>query len=765
MDTKNPGLFKFNVLMIYLLILVAGVWISYSVYQTGNSIQQVNQELTDRQLPSLNQISALKHWINEYERILYEFYATVEREDIYQKLKQAKQNIEFNVTGLEKFEQSKIDIEQLKKLFAQMEQHALNLDTVLPPEPYDWDSARDELVIISQLGRNTLPHLDNLTELIKIQIEDSKVQSSRQLNQMSIWVSVFSTMILLIAAQVGYSYRKSRLQSIERQRLALFVENNPNPVACFDFDGELVFENFAWRDNYVSQENLQIKREVLLLADRLENNGGEFTVAKIKDGVQSLELSLHKIDSLNQLMVFVQDITEREEAREELEFLAYHDVLTGLPNLKRLEIELAELIAKGNDNPIYLLSVGIKRLQLISTTHGHYVSDALIKGVVKRLQHCLKEISENFNVCGVYRFMGAKFEILLAEANDKEAFPQAIEALEKSIRAASQNAVNTTYGQFFLDVHIGCARFPEHGYSAGMLLKNSTAALGEAQKINYEGINHFDHELAYREQKWLQLENDLRQTNFDEDFFLTYQPKINLETKKLEGMEALVRWRHPQKGLVSPIEFISIAEENGMILSMGEWILDDALKQTRRWIEQTGEPLQVAVNVSPSQLLSANFVDLVISCINRHKLAANNLEIEITEEVMVEDTSLCNQVLSALREKGISIAIDDFGTGYSSLAYLNRFPLSKLKIDRSFVTNIHCNEGNYEIVRTIIALSKSMNLEVVAEGIEAQDELDVLNQLGCQQGQGYLFSKPLEAAEFEKIFIARQKVSSEQLTG
>ena len=633
------------------------------------------------------------------------------------------------------------------------------LDTVLPPEPYDWDSARDELVIISRLGRNTLPHLNNLTEQIKTQIELSKENSNHQLNQMSIWVSVFSGVILLIAGQVGYSYRKSRLQSIEKQRLALFVEKSPNPIACFSLDGELEFENLAWRDNYLKKESLEFKNEVFRLAEELEKSDNEFTVAKIKDGEQFLELSIHKINSLNQLMVYVQNITEREAAREELEFLAYHDVLTGLPNLKRLELDLEHFMSKGNDNPLYLLSVGIKRLQLISTTHGHYVSDELIKGVVKRLQCCLEDISDQFGVCRVYRFMGAKFEVLLAEPKEKAAFKQITRTLETSINKASKKPIDTTYGQFFIDVQIGCARFPEHGYSADLLLKNSTAALSDAQKNNDDGINQFNHELAYREQKWLELENDLRQTNFDKDLFLTYQPKVELKSGKLQGMEALVRWNHPTKGVISPVEFIPIAEENGMILSLGDWVLKSAIKQTKKWIEQGGdESLQVAVNVSPSQLLSANFVDNVFSFLERYQLAAKNLEVEITEEVMVEDKSLCNQVLSDLKQKGISIAIDDFGTGYSSLAYLNRFPLSKLKIDRSFVTQIHCDEGNYAIVRTIIALSKTMSLDVVAEGIETQDELEVLNLLGCQQGQGYLFSKPLETTEFEKIFIARHKV-------
>jgi len=330
----------------------------------------------------------------------------------------------------------------------------------------------------------------------------------------------------------------------------------------------------------------------------------------------------------------------------------------------------------------------------------------------------------------------------------------AISSLASALQEASEKALQTSFGQFFLDIRAGYVLFPEHGYTGSMLIKNSSSALNEAQKNNTKQIVQFDHELAYQEQNWYRLENDMRQTSFDDNFYVTYQPKVNLKNSELVGMEALVRWEHPEKGLISPVDFIPIAEESGMIIALGEWIMEQAIKQTSEWMRKGASNLQIAVNVSPSQLLSTNFVSMVMAMLERHQLQGKHLEIEITEEVMVDDKTLCISILRELRNVGISIAMDDFGTGYSSLAYLNKFPLSKLKIDRSFVTDIHCNEGNLAIVRTIIALSKSLKIKVIAEGIEVRDEVDILTQLGCDEGQGYLFAKPLRSNEFQSKYLA-----------
>ncbi|MCW8998116.1 MAG: bifunctional diguanylate cyclase/phosphodiesterase [Kangiellaceae bacterium] len=764
MEITRPRFFRLNIVVIYLAILLAGGWVSLSVFQNGHSIQNVSHTLTTKQLPALSQISEVKKLIIEYERVAYELYATTsvdydERETIMPLLQNTAIEIRRNINLLDQYFSSNSSLGEVTELFELIQKHAAQLDHALPPEFHDWDQSRAELAEISKLNKLITPLLFKLSSEINAQIEQSKENSTVQLDEMSVWVSAFSIMIILLAILVGYYiYRQAKL-SAERQRLALFVEKNPNPVACIGYDGSVAFENLAWRENCENDLEqflvLAINQEI----EKMRMAQSNVSSVKFARGSRYFELSINRIDALQQHMVHVEDITTRESATQELEFLAYHDSLTGLPNLKKLENDLSKMIEKGSDYPFYLISVGIKRLQLITTTHGHSVSDALIKSIVMRLQNLLAGLLTEFEVCRIYRFTGAKFEILVSGPKQNMGFEQMIKWLEKQLDSVSQKPLNTNFGQFFLGIQVGCATFPEHGYNADILMKNASAALNDAQKNNIDGINQFSHELAYREENWLKVEHELRQADFDQELFLVYQPKVNLASGELEGMEALVRWQHPEKGLISPADFIPVAEESGLILAMGDWILRQAIKQTAQWVKNGASHLQVAINVSPSQLLSSGFCEQVNSILNEESLDPCHVEIEITEEVMVEDKSLCVKVMQALRESGMSIAIDDFGTGYSSLSYLNQMPLSKLKIDRAFVTNIHCNESNYAIVRTIIALSKSLNMKVIAEGIETQDEVDMLKSLNCDQGQGFLFSKPLSVSDFESLYISPNKNS------
>ncbi|WP_444995449.1 putative bifunctional diguanylate cyclase/phosphodiesterase [Aliikangiella sp. IMCC44359] len=747
---------KINILSIYLVILLTGGGVSYIVFYTGQSISSVGQRLTNVQLPTLNQISSLKHWINENERALYEFYATPDNKQVSFQLLKAEDRIEFNIKHLQIYFNQHPDIQSVETLYQQISLHAILLRDALSTNELDWDAAREELAIISKLGQEALPYLDNLTAIIELQIENSKKKSNKQLSQMSIWVSVFAALILLIALLVGYYIRKVKVHAKEKRRLALFVEKNPNPVACINFNGDYEFENTAWRNSYIGENKQLLTKKVFQQVEKMQEEQTEFSVFNIEQEQQFLELTIHKIIKLDQFMVYVENISEREAARKELEFLAYHDLLTGLPNLKKLEIDLTKIV-NSTQELFCLFSFGVKRIQLISTTHGYSVSDALIIAVAARLRKCVEQLSKNFSVCQLFRFTGAKFELILAQPKGKISLKKAVNMVEQLLSETSEKPLDTNFGQFFVDIQSGCAFFPEHGYSAAMLIKNASAALNDAPNNHKERVHLFSHELARREQHWFLLENDLRQADFDNSFYLMYQPKVCLSDGSLVGMEALIRWQHPEKGLISPAEFIPIAEESGIILALGEWILNKAIKQMSQWVKCGEANLQVAVNVSPSQLMSANFVSMVLTCLKEHNLAAHYLEIEITEEVMVEDKTLCIEVLESLKNAGVSIAIDDFGTGYSSLSYLNKLPLSKLKIDRSFVMNIHQNESNLAIVRTIIALSESLNITVIAEGIESKEELAVLNELKCEQGQGYFFSKPLVASDFSKRYIHYEK--------
>ena len=751
----NPQSFsKTNILFVYLIVAILSFGISFSVYNTALNLSQVNHKLTTKELPVLNYLSELKHWLTEHERILYEHYAEVNKNENEPRLILASQNIQFSLSKLKVFFPDNIQLEKLESLNLLINQSANDfLNTLESQSAQRWNHARELLASISRMGRNNKPYLSSLVNEIQNEIALSNFESSKQLDNMSLWVSGFSLLMILVAVFVGYYVRLIVNSSSEKRKLAMFVEKNPNPVASMDWSGKIDFENVSWRKNFSPIHSGLFERLIKENLSTLRASTSNRIQWQFKDNEEYFDIIFLKVSHLDKIMVFVEKSTERVTATKALEYLAFNDPLTGLANLKKLEIDMEKQLKNGTRNQFYLLAIGLKNLKLVTSTHGLSVSDALMKAMVVRVQNMFSPMRKNFNVCRLYRFTGAKFMLLLAEPISLTAHKHALRDLEHCLLKSMAKPLQTLFGSFFLDIQSGCVEHPEHGYSSSMLIKNANAALSEAQKSNNSQLVLFDHEISYREQKWYQLENDLKAADFDSEFYLVYQPKIDLKSGKMKCMEALIRWNHPSRGLISPIDFIPVAEECGILMSLGHWALCAACEQTAKWQERGLKDLQVAVNVSPSQLLSANFAMSVITCLDETGLEAKNLEIEITEEVLATEQEVCFSVLNRLKQQGISIAIDDFGTGYSSLSYLNKFPISKLKIDRSFITEIDNNANNHAIVSAIIALSQKLRIIVIAEGIERKEELRVLENLNCQIGQGYYFSKPLDVKAFTEKYL------------
>ena len=750
--------FKFKIIFAYLFILTISTAVSYFIYQAGNNISAVNLKLTEKQLPILNNLSELKHWLNEHERILYEHYATEDSHENIPKLILAQQNIRINLLKLEKEFPNNNNIEQLLKLNKKISYNANFMIDALDWKTVErWDKVRELLASVSRMGRNIQPLINKLNDTIRSEISDSNSRSLKHLSNMSFGVLSFSFVILIIALLVGYYIVNTIKTNFERRKLALFVEKSPNAIASIDWNGQIEFENITWRKNINANKESLFLNELTEKLKLLKNSSNKYVQWQAHNNGDDLEIGIHKISAINQAMVFVENITERVNAQKELEFIAYNDPLTGLGNVKKLESDIEEQLNEGGESKFVVLTIGMKQLKSVSTTHGYSVSDSLINALVIRIKKALLPMHNDFGICKIYRFNGAKLSVLIAKPKSKSTSKRLNDELIMNLNGCLLRSMGkplqTLFGSFFLDFQTGCVMYPDHGYSAGLLIKSSNAAYAEAKKANHNLVMLFDQDLAIRERKRYQLENDLRAAYFDKEFYLLYQPKIDLHTNTMSSMEALIRWNHPEKGLISPVEFIPIAEESGIILALGRWVLSKACEQTKIWHNQGLTNLQVAVNVSPSQLLSASFLDNVKACLEENKLDAKYLEIEITEEVLADDQETCISVLNAIKEMGVSIAVDDFGTGYSSLGYLNKFPLSKLKIDRSFVTDIQKDKSNFAIVSAIIALSKNIGVKVIAEGIETEDELKVLRDLNCDLGQGYLFNKPLAVDDFSRVYL------------
>lgn len=748
-----------NIIFAYLAVALLTFGISYSVYKTASNISRVNHKITSEQLPELNYLSDLKHWFNEQERILYEHYAKVNRSKNEPRLILASQNTQLSLSKLETLLPNSTKLKKLESLNLLIIQSADEFLKILESKNGDrWNRARESLAAISRMVRNSKPYLSGLVSDIQYEIAESNFEASQELDKMSLLVTGYSFLIILLAIFVGYIMRSNNKSSYEKRKLSLFVEKNPNPVASMDWSGKIDFENISWRKNFRTSQTNTFEQLIKENLQSLRISRSSSIQWEFKNDEKYFDIVLHKVKHFENVMVFVEDSTERVTAIKELEYLAFNDPLTGLGNLKKLEIDLEKQLKGGTANKFYLLAVGMKSLKLVTSTHGLSVSDALMEAMVVRVENMFSPLMNDFSLCKFYRFTGAKFMLLVAKPASLTAHDNVLRDLEHCLLRSMAKPLKTRFGSFFFDIQSGCVVHPEHGYSTSMLIKNANAALCEAEKKNHNQLVIFDHEISYREKKWYQLENDLKAADFDKEFYLVYQPKVDLDSGKMMSMEALVRWNHPSIGLISPVDFIPVAEECGMLLSLGHWVLSEACEQTLKWHKCGLSELQVAVNVSPSQLLSSNFAMSVMRCLEHTGLDPKYLEIEITEEVLATEQEVCFSVLESLKQQGITIAIDDFGTGYSSLAYLNKFPISKLKIDRSFVTEIENNPNNHAIVSAIMALSNNLGISVIAEGIETKEELEVLVNLECQIGQGYYFSKPLEVKAFSDKYLPNDSI-------
>ena len=439
------------------------------------------------------------------------------------------------------------------------------------------------------------------------------------------------------------------------------------------------------------------------------------------------------------------DTTEQTEAEKNIHFLAYYDVLTGLPNRTLLRDRLGQMIAVSHRDKqqFALLFMDLDRFKYINDSMGHSVGDRLLQAVALRIQEQVREEDT------VARLGGDEFIVLLRETGECGAATVAKKLLE------------TLATPYDLDGHvistqasIGISIFPDFAHDADTLIKNADMAMYSAKEEGRNNYQFFKQDMNFRVDLLFSMEKDLRLALERGEFTLNYQPQADLSTGKLCGVEALLRWRHPVKGAVSPAEFIPVAEETGQIVPIGEWVLRTACTQMVEWRKQGMTDLTMAVNLSMRQLRQPMLVELVKSVLKETGLEPRYLELEITEGIMMGDNRIAMNFLSEMHELGVQLSIDDFGTGFSSLNYLKKLPVHKLKIDQSFVRDIETDESDAAIIRSIISLGHRLNLRVIAEGVETQEQLDFLRIRGCDEMQGYFYARPMPAAEFAIFFTA-----------
>jgi diguanylate cyclase (GGDEF)-like protein/PAS domain S-box-containing protein len=444
----------------------------------------------------------------------------------------------------------------------------------------------------------------------------------------------------------------------------------------------------------------------------------------------------------NYVAVFA-DISQMKRSEAELDHLAHHDPLTELPNrlLLNARLEYAIQRAHRENSSLAVLFLDLDRFKTVNDSLGHPVGDQLLKSVAALLGACVR--SEDT----VARLGGDEFVILLEGVGDSGA---AADIAEKIL-----NALNKRYdlnGQaVFVSASIGISIYPADGRDGTTLLKNADAALYRSKEEGRNTFRFYSAELTRVAHDRLNLESELRRAIEQKEFVLYYQPQVDVSSGAIVGAEALVRWQHPQFGIISPLRFIPLAEETGLILQLGDWVLNAACEQLQTWLDSGLPPITLAVNLSPRQFQHRDLVNQLRTVLDATGLPPRLLELELTEGAIMERGEAAVATLQELKDLGLRLSIDDFGTGYSSLAYLRRFPIDTLKIDRSFMRDIPRDTGAMEIASTIIVMAHNLHMRVLAEGVETREQLDFLQRNGCDSYQGFLSSRPVTAESFEKL--------------
>ena len=567
-----------------------------------------------------------------------------------------------------------------------------------------------------------------------------------------------------VVASAGVAYDITSKESYKKGLLlkTTVFDNMSEGVIITDNNGAVIEVNSSFLETtgYKAEELLNKTIPVLksenssepffqeLWKELLKNGrwGGE-VFNKKKDGTiypanLSIKSVLNQLDSnINYVFIF-EDLTYLKDSRESIDKLSNYDRLTGIPNsfLFRDRLEQTVIGSKSHLEMFAVIRVDINNFKIINDSFGFKAGDLIIKEVSKRIKQEVKETDT------VARVSGDEFIVILTELKNAE------EAALFSQRVITgfRSPFKVGESEIFLGISMGIAFFPDDGFSSEELMTHSNIALGHAKNQGKNNYQFYTNELNKSSFERLELEGAMRHALEKEEYVLYYQPQIEFETNRIIGAEALIRWKKSDGTMVAPDKFIPVAEENGIIIPLGEWVLYNACVQNKYWQEQGVGNITVSVNMSPQQMRQPNIVEVVTRILKTTELAPEYLELEITEGVLMEDKADILKKIKSFRDMGIKIAIDDFGTGYSSLGYLKQFPMDKLKIDQRFIRDIPINDDG-SLSKIMILLGKSLKMKVIAEGVETKHQVEFLKENKCDEGQGYFYSRPIPAEEFEAL--------------
>ena len=562
-----------------------------------------------------------------------------------------------------------------------------------------------------------------------------------------------------------------RRQAEERMhKLSMALEQTADSICITDRDSVIEYVNPAFSDitGYDKQEVIGQKISILRsgrherafyrqLWDTISNGEvfQDIIVNRKKDGTlyydeKTITPLKNEYGDIVHFVSAGRDITERVETQKRLQYLAHHDVLTGLPNRALLmeRIDHALTLMEGKENKLAVIFLDLDRFKIINDTLGHGAGDRLLQLLADRFRRCV------FTGTTVARLSGDEFAMLMENVSNIES----VVSVARNLMGELAKPFVIEDRDFFVTASIGISVAPGDGGDAQAMLKHAETAMYRAKDFGRNTYQFYSADMSSRAFERLSLETSLRYALEREQFVLHYQPQVDICTGKVVGVEALLRWQHPDLGVVSPADFIPILEETGLIMPVGKWVLHTACKDAMGFGNGAGDDVRISVNLSARQFSDPMLIDSIQRSLRETGLPPDRLEIEITESVIMQDDRLASRAFNAIREMQVHLAIDDFGTGYSSLAYLKRFPINTLKIDRTFVRDIISDPDDAAIVRAIVAMTESLKLRTIAEGVETQAQLEFLRNTGCDIVQGYFYSPPIDI-EALRLFFDRNAAS------
>ena len=752
MEQFSQRLFR-HINLVYVLVVFLGCGFSSIVYFSGKQIDQATHRLVKRDLQSYAVFQQLRNELSDQERNLYEYYASFQRQIFEQGFRDNQHAIENIISSLEKEFGQLAALENIRSSQSKVISLAKSLDENLRrrhTNETDWDLARKQLSQISEGRRAIDPQINELTSITSTRIAESQAEVENYMTRVYVIVILYSFASLFIAFAVARALTAYVRSSAHNQRLSLFPKRTPNPIISLDKNNNITYSNPATR-RLLKQLDIPAEKVELLISDELEIQQRNIESLDINFSLfeyslkgTTLKCELHRLKDQGQWDLHLTDVTAQKNAENKLQFQAFHHPETGLENQYKFRQILSHCCDK--NEPFSLGLIEIRSYNQMLASLSYQKTQQVVSAISAILDKSCHDFEGNI---ALYHIGDKHFAVRIPGGKCAETTSKLVDSLIHNINLSGQ--VN---GQK-IQLDFGFACYPFDASDTEQLINNARIALNASAADIHSDYKMFDEEMGSKISRERELLLSMQQSLALNAFQLYFQPQFSIRQDKVIGAEVLLRW-HKEQDWISPAEFIPIAEQSGLIVPLGEWVLNQACHKAKEIIDQGYSELVFAINISPKQFSHPEFLDTVSNALKVSGLPASNLELEITEGVIFNNEMATIERLRLLKNMGVNLAIDDFGTGYSSLSYLKQFPIDKLKIDQSFIRQMHVDNADQSIVRTIIDLGNNLGLTLIAEGVEEKIQLDLLNQMGCDEIQGFFYSKPLDEGYFRYFLQSQQ---------